>query len=143
MQLRFQNKMFQMIRKPEKCAYTKVNMVINGEKSDLSLEEQIMTLKEPPWNLMIECNSLSLRQYIGIIYTIMLQVVIMIFNLSYNLANTQLFWEFRWTYKSCVTWNRVMNWPAWRYTCRIIVKRNIHFFHTNVGYWYAYISCIL
>lgn len=47
MQLRFQSKiMFQMTRtKIEKCTYTNVNMLNDGEKSDLQSEEQIMTLR--------------------------------------------------------------------------------------------------
>lgn len=94
-------------------------------KCNLSSEEQIMTLTGSMWKLMIECNSLYFMKYVRIIYTIMLQVFIMIFNLSCNLASTQLSWEFRWMHKSCIAWERVVNWLAWINIYKIIVRRNI------------------
>lgn len=100
--------------------------------------------KSWPWQdkCETECNSVSLMQYIRITYTIMLQVFIMFFNLSCNLGSTQLWWQS----VACIihlSTEKVLWVDQLGYTLIELVNKNIHIFHTNAGYWYAYISCIL
>lgn len=66
-------------------------------------------------------------QYSKIIYTIILQVFTMFFNLSCNLVSTQLWWQFGWMHNFFLIRASVLNWSAWIYTCRITVNKSIHF----------------